>query len=90
MLTDEQRQEVIEGFMDFGILRTGVDGFMYFGNLEFVRQTGGMKTVRILGKLVSGVNKNLKRSLVLKRGELPYFHFTKEAAAQKRREEKNS
>jgi hypothetical protein len=89
-LTEAQRRDLVEGLMDFGILRLGVDGFMYLGNLEFVRQTGGMNLIRILGKFVSAVNASIDRSLVLSRGELPYFHFTKEGLQQKRVEEKNS
>lgn len=87
-MTEEQQVEAIETLMDFGILRVGVDGFMSLGNLEFVRQTGGMDVVRILGKLVYSTNERLKRSLVLQRGTLPFFHFTKEGLRQKILEEK--
>ena len=78
-LTEVQRREIIESFMDFGILRLGVDGMFHLGNLEFVRNTGGMEVVQILGKLVTSTNNSIEKdSLILRRGELPYFHVPKE------------
>ena len=82
-MTDEERIEMFEDLMDFGLVRIGVDGMFFLGNLEFVRQTGGIEVIRILGKLVAGMNAEIDRSsLVHQRGQLPYFHFRQDQRRQ--------